>query len=155
MPAGVTLESVTNTGGNFVLSYTDGTHHDTVTLTCSQIAYASFLNSTISDVMAVRAIRYKINSDAQLSNFSNQFTIVKKSLYGAKKQDNIPVSSFLSPTQFLRDTIDIGDVNSGQGDVTTLDKETSFVVGMNAGAFSITTSIFINGFNKLNAESRL
>lgn len=155
LPSGITLESVTNTNGNFVFTYTDGTDTDTITVTCSQIAYASFLNSTLSDVMAIRAIRYKINSDAQLSNFSNQFTIVKKSLYGAKKEDNIPVASYLSPNQFLRDTIDIGNVNEGRGNVTTLDKETSIVVGMNAASFSVTQSIFVSAFNKLNAESRL
>ena len=155
LPDGVTLTSVVNTNGAFVFTYTDGTHTDTITITCSQIAYASFVNSTLSDVMAIRAIRYKINSDAQLSNFSNQFTIVKKSLYGAKKQDNIPVASYLSPNQFLRDTIDIGNVNEGRGNVTTLDKETSIVIGMNAAAFSITQSVFISAFNKLNAESRL
>ena len=155
LPAGVTMSGVTNTAGNFVFTYTDGTHTDTITVTCSQIAYASFINSTLSDVMAIRAIRYKINSDAQLSNFSNQFTIVKKSLYGAKKQDNIPVASYLSPNQFLRDTIDIGDVTSAHGNVTTLDKETSLVIGMNAAAFSVTQSLFVSAFNKLNAESRL
>lgn len=155
LPDGVSLTSVTNVNGAFVFTYTDGTHTDTITITCSQIAYASFVNSTLSDVMAVRAIRYKINSDAQLSNFSNQFTIIKKSLYGPKKQDNIPVGSYLSPTQFLRDTIDIGNVNAGESNVTTLDKETSIVIGMNAGAFSVTQSIFVSAYNKLNAESRL
>lgn len=155
MPAGVSLESVANINGVLRFTYTDGTDTDTIDITCSQIAYASFVYSTLTDVMSIRAIRYKINSDAQLSNFSNQFTIVKKSLFGKKDSDDINVTSYQDPTQFLKDVIDIGDVRNVASVVTSVDKETSIVVGMNAGAFSIELSTFVAKFNKLNATSRL
>jgi hypothetical protein len=155
MPSGVTLESVANVNGNYVFTYTDGTHTDTITVTCNEIAYASFVLATITDVMSIRAIRYKINSDAQLSQFQNTFASFKKSLFGKREDDTIDVQSNIGPMQYRPDVADIGVVNSPDSVVATVDKDSSLVIGVNAASFSFNLSMFVNRFNKLNAASRL
>ena len=158
LPSAVTY-TVAKSGGNMVFTYTEGAATDTITVTCSQVAYNSFLQSTITDVMSVRAIRYTLTDTTQLSNFDNLFAVVKRSLYGSDKRDNISVTSYREPNQFQSGIIDIGDVKNGGSNVLTIDKETSVVIGMNdtlaSGAFTATLSLFVNSYNKLNASSRL
>lgn len=158
LPSGVTV-AVAKTSGNMVFTYTEGAAVDTITVTCSQVAYNSFLQATITDVMTVRAIRYTLTDNTQLTNFDNIFAVVKRSLYGSDKRDNISVTSYREPNQFQSGIIDIGDVKNGSSNVTSIDKETSIVVGMNdlgaSGAFTATLSLFVNSYNKLNASSRL
>lgn len=158
LPSGVSV-TVAKTSGNMVFTYVEGAATDTVTVTCSQVAYNSFLQATITDVMSVRAIRYTLTDTTQLTNFDNIFAVVKRSLYGSDKRDNISVTSYREPNQFQSGIIDIGDVKNGSSNVTTIDKETSLVIGMNdlgaSGAFTATLSLFVNSYNKLNASSRL
>jgi hypothetical protein len=158
LPSGVSC-SVANVGGNLVFTYTEGAAVDTITVTCNQIAYASFVKATITDVMSIRAIRYSIADTTQLTNFDNLFQVVKRSLFGADKRDNITVSSYRSPNQQQNNIIDIGDVRATSGEVTRVDKETSIVIGLNdlggSGAYSINLSMFVAEYNKLNASSRL
>lgn len=158
LPSGVTV-AVAKSSGNMVFTYTEGVATDTITVTCSQVAYNSFLQATITDVMTVRAIRYTLTDTTQLTNFDNIFAVVKRSLYGSDKRDNISVTSYREPNQFQSGIIDIGDVKNGSSNVTSIDKETSIVIGMNdtlaSGAFTATLSLFVNSYNKLNASSRL
>lgn len=158
LASGVTV-AVAKVSGNMVFTYTEGAAVDTITVTCSQVAYNSFLQSTITDVMSVRAVRYTITDSTQLTNFDNIFAVVKRSLYGSDKRDNISVTSYREPNQFQSGIIDIGDVKNGSSNVTTIDKETTLVIGMNdlgaSGAFTATLSLFVNSYNKLNASSRL
>lgn len=158
LPSGVSV-TVAKTSGNMVFTYTEGAATDTITVTCSQVAYNSFLQATITDVMSVRAIRYTLTDNTQLTNFDNIFAFVKRSLYGSDKRDNISVTSYREPNQYQSGIIDIGNVKDGNSNVTTIDKETSLVIGMNdllaSGAFTATLSLFVNAYNKLNASSRL
>jgi hypothetical protein len=158
LPSAVTY-TVAQSAGNMVFTYTEGVAVDTITVACSQVAYNSFLQATITDVMSVRAIRYTLNDNTQLSNFDNIFAVVKRSLYGSDKRDNISVTSYREPNQFQSGIIDIGDVKNGASNVLTIDKETSIVLGMNdligTTAFTATLSLFVNAYNKLNASSRL
>lgn len=158
LPSGVSV-SVAKSSGNMVFTYVEGAATDTITVTCSQVAYNSFLQATITDVMSVRAIRYTLTDNTQLTNFDNIFAFVKRSLYGSDKRDNISVTSYREPNQFQSGIIDIGNVKDGNSNVTTIDKETSLVIGMNdlvgATAFTATLSLFVNAYNKLNASSRL
>jgi hypothetical protein len=158
LPSGVSV-TVAKSAGNMVFTYTEGVANDTITVTCSQVAYNSFLSATITDVMTVRAIRYTLTDTTQLTNFDNIFAVVKRSLYGSDKRDNISVTSYREPNQFQSGIIDIGDVKNASSNVTSIDKETSLVIGMNdtlaSGAFTATLSLFVNSYNKLNASSRL
>ena len=152
LPAGVTLTSVTNSNGNIIFTYADGAGHtDTITITCNQIAYASFIRASQTDPMVVKAIRYIVASNA-LDQFSQNFQFVKRSIFGNDDRMNVTPTTYLSPDQFQQNRVDMGNVK-GSEVFATLDKETSINIGVLNAATSFTLSFFISAYDKLNARN--
>lgn len=153
LPAGVTLTSVVNTAGSYVFTYSDGTHTDTITITCAQTPYAGFLRATQTDTMSIRAYRIAVSSTDAVDQFNYAMQHVKRSLFGADKRDSLTPSTYISPDQYLATRVDIGDVKSGSSHVASIDKETSIQVLVKKQAFNFTLSVFVNRFDKLNASN--
>jgi hypothetical protein len=156
LPAGVTISNIAFSGGKLNISYTDGTHTDIVSISCTQFAYASFLDQMRTNLMIASAIRYTLfDTTAQgLQQFNQLFQVQKRGMFGTVSTDIVNVTAYKEPEQFQQGIIDIGKVNAPLAKEKTigLDQETSIVIGVNAQAtFSFNLSFFVGVFQKHNA----
>ena len=80
-----------------------------VDINCPQVAYATLLESLVSDKFVLNMIRY-IVPDAtpnSLNQYTNQIGIFSQSLFGKFNSDFISPNSFKMPTQLQNNLIDI------------------------------------------------
>lgn len=126
------------------IAHTVGANTDNINITCNQINYPSFLSSMGKDLFRLSNIRYTLNDPTQLSQFAELMEFRTKSLFGKGGQNPVSISSFKKPEQFQNGIIDI-PVN------VDIDKETALVVSLAPLVVSITLSVFVSKFNKLDA----
>jgi hypothetical protein len=154
LPVGVSISNVAFNAGNLAISYTDGTHTDIVTVSCTQYPYASFINALSTNQFTIGALRYTVFDTTQLTQYNNQFAIVKRGMFGTDFRDRINVLSYKKPEQFQNGIVDIGrpDALLPSDKMINVDQETTVVIGMNAAAtFSINLSFFVAKYYKHNA----
>lgn len=114
----------------------DGTVPDPVgTISCKEIAYASFFQASGITAFNVAWFRYTVTSDAQIDNIITWF---QKSMAGGVKQNPISPRSYFDPNQFQAKTIDI---------------LTNFNIGIDKGLFlqlqtgeTVTLALFIENW---------
>jgi hypothetical protein len=154
LPVGVSISGIALVAGNCQITYTDGTHSDIVVISCSQYPYASFLYSMYTNLFRIGAIRYTVFDTTQLTQYNNQFQIIKRGMFGTDKRDKINVLSYKKPEQFQNGIVDIGTVGNMLPDarMVNIDQETTLVIGCNASAgFSFNLSMFLSAYSKHNA----
>jgi hypothetical protein len=78
----------------------------TVLVHCSNVAYTTFLNSFVSDLITVEMIRY-IVPDANIDQFINPIIIGYQTLFGKTFSDNIDPRVFITPKDFQDQISDI------------------------------------------------
>lgn len=126
------------------VAHTVGANTDNIDITCNQVNYPTFLSSMGKDLFRLSNIRYTLNDPTQLVQFAELLEFRTKSLFGKGGQNPISVSSFKDPNQFQNGIIDI-PVN------VDIDKETALVISMAPIVVSVTLSVFVSKFNKLDA----
>ena len=150
LPQGVSISSVTAVNGNIVVTYTDGTNTDTITITCNQTPYATFLFETLTDSVQCFKNRYTITNTAIQGCYNNDYVLVNKTLFGRKEEDQVTINSFKNPTQFQNGIIDI-DVEF------FIDKDRAVIHSIipYSSSYSVQMSFFVGQYHKLNASSTL
>jgi hypothetical protein len=133
------------------ITFTDGTNTDIVEVRCSTVPYPVFLQATITDIFKLNKIRYGINNVTgnNKDQFNQRVLFIRKSLFGAAKQNPIDLSSFNSPEYFKDNVIDVSVTEN-------IDKECIMVVEVIQTAvanFTVSTSLFIEAYDKHNAQS--
>jgi len=151
LPAGTVLTSVRSGENNslpssLVFTFTNGANVDTVTVTCNQYPYPSFLTALNTDMFKASKIRYSISDATQLTQFNQPFDFKVRSMFGKKSADSVSIGAYKAPQQFQNGIIDVDGVFD-------LDKETtilSSIIGV--AGFSVTLSMFIEKFYRQNAK---
>jgi len=80
-----------------------------VVIDCPQVAYATLLESLVSDRFVLNMIRYIVpdSTPNSLNQYTNQIGIFSQSLFGKFNSDFISPNSFKMPTQLQNNLIDI------------------------------------------------
>lgn len=148
MPNGVTLTGITyNANGDLVFKYTEGSSNDTITVSCVQTPYVTFLNASQFNPMSIERFRYQISDVAQLAQFSQRFEVATKSLFGKAGQNQVSVGAQKRPDQFQAGIIDVDYV-------IHLNGESAIVVGLvNVAGFSVTLSCTVSKYKRSNINA--
>lgn len=146
LPSGISISGIQSSTSAVTISYTNGIVTDTVTITCTEVSYLTFLAASLVDLMTLSKVRYSISDATQTDQYSQVFAAVRKDLFGDSKQKTISAAQFKNPQQFQQGIVDL--------DVTLpLDKESGLVVGIKAIAgFSFTLSAFVRRYNKYDSR---
>jgi hypothetical protein len=156
LPAGVTVKQIDygiDKGALFaeklVIVYTDGTFDDSIEITCQQNPYPILLEATRTDILRAQGVRLSLSDATAVSQFSEQFNVVKRSMTGRAVNDSLTPDQYKQPTQFQTGIVDL-PVS------LTIDKETTITQGMIPQAnFAISFSFFAAQFDKYNAQNEL
>lgn len=147
-PAGVSISAIAiGAVGKeklVTISYTDGTHTDTVDISIAQYDYPNFLTALTSAKFKISNARYGVadTSATGLQQMTKPFNSVVRSMFGALIQNNIPLASAKSPFQFQTGLVDI----IGTFDV---DAQTTWVLNYQANASQeVTISAFVTRVDK-------
>ena len=134
------ITSVTTTAsGNLLLTYAQGVLTDTIEVRCNQVPYATFLEASKFDTFTVFNSRYALANPAQLSQFSEIYASVNKTLFGQAIENQLTVNQFKDPRQFQNGIVDVKAQMS-------FDKDTALVVGTIDQAVEFTLGLFVNSF---------
>ena len=148
LPAGVTL-SILREPNKYRFKFQSGSNIDFIEVECQQTPYPSLVKASQFDLLKVAGVRYSISNASNTSQFSNSIIIDERSIFGAKKQNEITPSSFVSPDQFQSGIVDIPQAFE-------TDKETTIITSIgNFSNFSITLSMFVAKWTKYNAKNVL
>lgn len=125
LPAGVVLANAATdaTRTNFVFQFAQGVNVDTIVVSCSEVAYFKFLNSTTTDMLRVGRILYKVSNENTQTQFTQRFVIVEQTLFGLGKENPITVQNFINPSDYRKDSLIINTAFD-------VDKQTGIIVGM-------------------------
>ena len=114
LPSGITLQSATygidqgkNSSERLDLTFTNGTLTDTVRITCQNNPYPVLLEATKTDLLLMQGVRLSLSDATQVSQFDNQIRVVKNSIAGNSKVDNLTPTSYKNPEQFQSGIVDI------------------------------------------------
>jgi hypothetical protein len=149
IPNGVTLTSVTANANGVTFLYTDGTHVDSILITCNEIPYSTFLQECITDVVSIYKNRYTITNTSYQDNFLNTYAISKKTMFGAFHEEQLTIQSYKEPSQFQNGIIDI------DADVYA-DKDRALIhllIPSPTGAsYSVQMSMFVSAYDRYGAS---
>jgi hypothetical protein len=156
LPTGITISNVQvgiASGKAFektlVISYTDGTDTDTVTVTCKNMPYPSFLKAILSDVFINSLTRYTLGNTANQDQLNAQFTVAKKSLFGKQESDDITVGAYKDPNQ---NQTNIVDVNIPYG----IDKNTTVIMGFkHTTTGTVALDFFVSSYERTTVQNEL
>ena len=156
LPAGVTVNSIAYgvdkgiaDANKMVIEYTDGTNEDKIEVTCQQNPYPLLLESTRTDLLRAQGVRLSLSDSTAVSQFDQQFNVVKRSMTGRSVNDSLTPSQYKQPTQFQTGIVDL-PVN------ISVDKETTITCGIIPQAgLAISFSFFAAQFDKYNAANDL
>lgn len=70
-----------------------------VVINCPQVAYGTLLDSLSNDKMVLNTIRYKVDT-TKTAQFSNQLTIIRQSLLGQTKNDDLDPNAYIGQGAF-------------------------------------------------------
>ncbi len=115
-----------------------------VVIHCTQVAYATLLESLVSDTFVMNMIRYVVQDEtaASLAQYSNNIGIFKQSLFGKFNSDFVSPNSFKKPEQQQKSLIDI-PLKKG------VNKEIALATYINYDAVTFTWSTFVWTVKKL------
>lgn len=126
LPANVALSGVNINGTSGNVTYTfvaPGPISDTITIACNEVPYSKFLYASITDLLRVGRVLYKISNETIQTQFDQQFTVVEQGMYGFAKENPITLSNFINPSDYRKDSIVVNTAFD-------IDKQTGIVVGM-------------------------
>lgn len=110
IPSGWSLDNVIfdQTQGyvQFVYTTGGGTSGSYIQVSCDQISYNSLLNALATDSFRTSFIRYEVNP-ADVSQFSNDAKVMKKTSFGQFAENPLPVSNNRDPKNYQNGIIDI------------------------------------------------
>jgi hypothetical protein len=111
---------------------------------CTQVAYATLLDSLGSDKFVMNMIRYVMadTTPVGLAQLNNNISITKQSLFGKFDSDFISPNSFKVPEQQQNGIIDIPLVKG-------IDKQTALSTYVNFDATNVQWSIFVSQIDKV------
>jgi hypothetical protein len=145
LPAGITISGIAvSANGDVVISYTNGAVTDTVTISCNQIPYITFLDGSKLNAQRVSKTLYSISDVTQITQFNELFKTAEKTIYGKSGGNDLSLSSTNNPyiTNFP-----VREVNQAY----SLNYETCLVISIKAVAsFSVNLNMFIAKFNRTN-----
>lgn len=145
LPAGITISGIAvSSNGSVVISYTNGAVTDTVTVSCNQIPYITFLDGSKLNAQRVSKTLYSISDVTQITQFNELFKTQEQTIYGKSGGNDLSLSSTNNPyiTNFP-----VREVNQA----FTLNYETCLVIGIKATAgFSVNLNMFISKFQRTN-----
>lgn len=129
---------VTGDNTKKIFTWTVGADVDAVEVTCPTYPYPSLLFASALDRLNVAKVRYSLGDATKVAQFDEDFTIVSRTLLGARSENKVSVGAYKRPEQFQSGIV---DVNAGFG----LDKQTAIINSIiNAGAvFEINLSLFV------------
>lgn len=148
LPIDATVKAQLRVGDVVIPVYYDSGATTYVGLTivrCTQVAYATLLDSLNSDRFIMNMVRY-IMSDSTavgLAQFNNNIFIFKQSLFGKFDSDFVSPTSFKLPEQFQTTIIDI-PLNKG------IDKQVALATYINYDAVTVQWSLFVETVDKIS-----
>jgi len=150
LPSGVTLTSVVVTNGNYVFTYSDGTHTDVVTVKASQNTYAIIVQSLLLNKISIRSLKVSVSADDYIAQFDNPIFWKVRTPFGkTKAEDSITPSSLIDPDQNQKRFVDIGKSTDVNAHFLTVDSQTSVFCSIKQGVPSYTISLFVDDFDNL------
>ena len=102
--------------GDLIMQFTDGglppLYRMTVIVHCPNVAYGTFLNSFVSDLITVSTIRYIVpvgfvDTHQVVEQFINPLTFGYQTLFGKTFTDDIDPRNFITSTDFQQQICDI------------------------------------------------
>lgn len=100
----------TSRPGDLLIHYADpdpaSTINACVRIHCENVAYGTFLNSFVSDLIALDRLRY-ITPAANPTQLDNAFTVAVQSLFGRTAADQLDPRMFTLSTDFQANIVDI------------------------------------------------
>jgi hypothetical protein len=156
LPTGITVSNVQygiQSGKAFerilTISFTDGTNTDTVTISCKNMPYPSFLSAIQSDVFINSLTRYTLGNTANQDQYNAQFTVAKKSLFGKQESDDITPNAYKDPNQ---NQTNIVDINIPYG----IDKNTTVILGFkHTTTGTVGLDFFVSSYERTTVANEL
>jgi hypothetical protein len=150
LTGGTVITSVVNTDGSLVITYTNGSNTDTVTITCAQNSYASVIRATLMNKIDIKALKLVVPTDDYITEFDQPLQWTVRSMFGKiKSQDTVTPTSLIDIDQQIKRIVDIGKPTDPNAHFLTVDSETTFFVTLNQNLPSYAISIFCNDFVNL------
>jgi hypothetical protein len=148
LPAGITISGIAvNANGDVIITYFNGAVSDTVTISCNQIPYITFLDGSKLNAQRVSKTLYSISDVTQITQFNETFKTAYKTIYGKNGGNDLSLSSTNNPyiTNFP-----VREVTQAY----TLNYETCLILGIKAVAgFSVNLNMFIAKFERTNVNA--
>lgn len=149
VPNGLTL-SVTSglTAADYaetVLTYSDGTNEDVITVSSSTIQYPELLESSKSDLIQYSGIKMVLSSAMDTSQFNERVLFLSSSIFGNKKENPTSPSAYVSKNQNQSNQVDLpltGDIDKNSAIVSNF--------GIQAGIISF--NFYVTQFALWNAR---
>ncbi len=117
-----------------------------VVIRCTQVAYASLLESISSDRFSMNMLRYVLPDLTQLAQYAQQIGVYYQSLFGKFDSDSLSPISFKNPMQQQNGIIDIGLAKGfGKEDILA-----TYIIYTNV---ETDLSFFVNAVNKLSTPN--
>lgn len=113
-----------------------------VVIKCTSVAYGTLLAAINSDRFTINMIRYTVEDESKTSQFANQFSIIKQSLFGKLSTDKVSPNMGKFPNQYQKNIVDLG-INKA------IDKESVIATYINFDTGKITLSIFVATTDKI------
>ena len=156
LPAGVTVKGISYGVDSGIsksevleITYTTGAADDSIEITCQQNPYPLLLESTRTDILRAQGVRLSLSDSTAVSQFSQQFNVIKRSMTGRAVNDSLTPDQYKQPTQFQTGIVDLPTS-------ITIDKETTITQGIIAQAgLSVSFAFFAAQFDKFNAQTEL
>lgn len=145
LPAGVTITTIAITStGDVTFTLNSGANNDTITVSCTQIPYITFLNALNYTAMRLSKIRYSISDVTKLQQFNQPFEVYSKSIFGKHGGNGLSLAAVNDPKNLnngVRDLDNTIDINN----------ETAVIIGIiNTAGFSVCISAWVQGYNRTN-----
>ena len=144
IPQGLSL-TVTSNANDVIFTYSDGSDEGfaTVTVSCNEYPYVSFLAATISNIFQLSKLRITLSDKTKLMQFATGLRPYERTMFGVDSKNTITLNANKAPSQFQDGIIDV--------DATLkIDKEKGIItyIDLNAGNnFQVSYSCFVQALN--------
>lgn len=130
----------------FTILYSVTTLTDTITVSCTQVPYITFLAALNYNAMRLSKVRYAISDITKLTQFNQPFEVYSKTIFGKHNGNGVSLASNNDPKS----------LNTGVRDIDNsidVDNSTAIIIGMiNVAGFSVTLSSFVNSYNRISSN---
>lgn len=149
LPNGCSISAINiNAKGDvvFTILYSVGSLTDTITVSCTQIPYITFLAALNYNAMRLSKIRYSISDITKLQQFNQPFEVYSKTIFGKHNGNGISLAAVNDPKYQQQGVRDIDNI-------IDLDNSTAVIIGMiNVAGFSVSLSSFVSTYNRISSK---